>query len=571
MQPDSLLAWFILPDFVFGALWAAILLGVLVGLVALLRKGRLGRGAGALLAVGAVVLFTGIGDRSIWADEDQQAHSATRCDRYDVLLPHCLSTGAAEAQHPPGNYHIERLSLRLFGITPLAARLPSALAGLLGALSLYALLALWTSRILLSLAGGLAFFAHPFLWYYAREGRPHIFAASFGVLVILATFTYFSAERLRPAFAWLLASVLALLLSCGLQPPIFLLAWCGTVAIFGARLFPSFRRRAIGFVAACAAGILALLPYALWGMETAKHFGWTKAPDFSFLLGQAAPEGNSVLGLFFGPYGAALAALLAAGLLVAAARGRPGPKALAFFALSFFAAAYYVLERALFQGLFAHYFFPRYAIAVIPCGIALLALAADALGDAAAGLLRRPAAGAALAIALASGVAAVMAASPRDEGTIDGEKMEWRLLYDDLFQHSEGADRFAYFDLQFIPADSAPMSSDFYYAGAHERARVYGFWTEHPPLAWQFTTALHGPGAAFFAFDLTVNPPAKAYFASHVAGDEQLLRRTYALVKFLPSPSRAARVRDLLLALAAVQERAATADRLRSLAAQAAR
>jgi len=212
---------------------------------------------GAVLLVGLLLRLAALGQESLWADEFHSVASATQPTCAGVLA-------AAREQGVQAPYFLLLHGwIRLAGQSDPALRLPSALAGALGPLALYALaLTLFPGRRRLALfAAGLLAVSPMHLWY-SQEARPYALQVLCELVTLLALgWALGQAETTRAqgrpptrdAAAWLCAA--ALLADLGVEIhnySIFIWLLCAA-----ATLWAGLRRRSLT-PGLCALGLLIL-------------------------------------------------------------------------------------------------------------------------------------------------------------------------------------------------------------------------------------------------------------------------------------------------------------------------
>jgi mannosyltransferase len=137
-----------------------------------------------LLASSAVRLWN-LGTQSLWFDETYTVFVARKSP--DAMLRYLITDGV----HPPLYYGLMALWIRVFGTSPVALRLPSAIAGVLSVGLMYLLVRKMAGKPEATLAALLLGFSPFFIWYsqdarmYALDGLAAIAAVySFRQLIV---------------------------------------------------------------------------------------------------------------------------------------------------------------------------------------------------------------------------------------------------------------------------------------------------------------------------------------------------------------------------------------------------
>ena len=353
----------------------------------------------AIVAIGAAVRFTGLGEQSYWLDESFTVLTI------DHDLGGMLDAVADNESSPPLYYVLAWLWSQAFGVDEAGLR---SLSALLGTLTVPA--AFLAARRLISrpaaLATALLVAVNPFLVWYSQEARAYALA------ILLATVSVHLAARAaeegdaRSLGGWALAAAGAV------ASHYFALFLVAAEAVWLLRA-PASARRARVAIAAVAAVCVALVPLALAQRDNGGASGFREAA----LSGRIADVPKEfLLGEFGGPFrglGPLCAVLAAAAVALLVARGSAEERRRAVVPAALGAATVALALVAVPLGF--DYLTPRHlAIAWVPLFLVV-----------AAGLATRGAraAGTALAAALAIAFAAITLAIPFDD---DLQRDDWR-------------------------------------------------------------------------------------------------------------------------------------------------
>jgi 4-amino-4-deoxy-L-arabinose transferase-like glycosyltransferase len=175
--------------------------------------------AAAFVLLFATLLFYNLGYYYLWDDEANSAllsESVWRTGDTSAIVGHNLVAyragleleGLKNRRHPPLPYFIRAPFIGLFGRSPLAARLPSALFGLLGALLVVYWLWKDNAGLRTWILVGLGACGIVSLILFSRQGRYYALAA---FLSLLITYFYLHRDGRRRTIVALSLSALALL------------------------------------------------------------------------------------------------------------------------------------------------------------------------------------------------------------------------------------------------------------------------------------------------------------------------------------------------------------------------
>jgi mannosyltransferase len=223
----------------------------------------------AIALLGLAISLVGIGTPSVWYDEAATIISSTRS--WDQLW---LMVGNVDAVHA-AYYAVMHVVFDLFGYSPLALRVPSAIAiGIAAALTV--VLGRVLDRPRLGVIGGIVFCLLPRTTWAGTEGRSYALTAA---LAVLLTILLVVASRRSSRMLWVLYAV-TVVISCLVFVYIALIVVAHAVTM--AWWFASSRSRAWPPAArwlrwtAVATAIVAPFALAVIGQSGQVH--WLKAP-----------------------------------------------------------------------------------------------------------------------------------------------------------------------------------------------------------------------------------------------------------------------------------------------------
>jgi len=205
----------------------------------------------ALVVIAAWLRFSSLGAQSLWNDE------AVSWQQARLDWPGLIAATAAD-NYPPLQNFLIHLSIRAFGETEFALRLPSALLGVAAVPLLY-----WTGAPLVGRAGALLAAAllclSSFHLWYSQEARMYALLC-FASIAFAGSLTRFARQ---PGWSWGTASVVAgtVLLYSHPYGPLNWAALVLPVAVVAWRT--GGHRRAVCIVLVQSPAILAFLPWAL--------------------------------------------------------------------------------------------------------------------------------------------------------------------------------------------------------------------------------------------------------------------------------------------------------------------
>lgn len=164
-----------------------------------------------------VTRYHGISQIPVWSDEDDHGSIFLR-SRETFLL------AAKNNRAPPLFYYMSTFSMLVFGENPFALRFFPALFGSLSVPIFFSLLRKTINSLRLTVAGTIAFIGQYYLWDYSKEGKPY----TIGIFFLLL-FCHALQQSWEKAPEWrssvrLGACAFLLLVSMGLQPPVYFAA-----------------------------------------------------------------------------------------------------------------------------------------------------------------------------------------------------------------------------------------------------------------------------------------------------------------------------------------------------------
>lgn len=434
--------------------------------------------AGAVFLLAFLFRLYHLDYRSIWMDEDAQAHIASR--GINAGLP----ARAARQQQPPLDYAAESIGLFVFGWTETGARIHAALWGSFAAVLFFMLLMSSVRRPSAVTFGTVLFVTHPMLVRYSQEGRPVSCGVFFAVWWLWAFFKFVRAPRpdadlkaRAVSAAIFFAASLAFILSVGFQPLVFL--FVSAAALLPLLVFyPRFRRRILEMWGMMLIALAAALPILLLCLENGAHY---VAPSSSFE--KIASISKSLAAFSFSEWKEHLhdiadhlflvsAVVIPLGIMgVVRKRSMRRTDRFFFAFLLLFALLYPFLFNGLYYGMVSrHYLAVRYFLSVTP---ALLVLLSMFFSNAAGFVQKKLAARSPLprrliVFVLAFGLAAAVAVPSATSLCMryaESSRTDWRSLYA-LFKKKP--DRFgAAYLMNLVPVGKwAPVrfyATQFYY------------------------------------------------------------------------------------------------------------
>jgi uncharacterized membrane protein len=209
----------------------------------------------AILVVGAVFRFYGLGVQSLWTDELASWDFSRKAALSEVIK----DTSKRDA-FPPAHYVLSHFIIKYFGDSESLLRLPSAIAGMLAIIAIFYLgVRLYTHREGLIAAALMAVLWYPI--YYSQEARAYIFLILF---VSLSTYFWISFVRsfennMNPSRIDVILYILCSCISCYLH--YFGLYF---VCIQGAAIILGFFKRKKFRFTICLTYLSIALVFSLW-------------------------------------------------------------------------------------------------------------------------------------------------------------------------------------------------------------------------------------------------------------------------------------------------------------------
>ena len=213
----------------------------------------------ALVALAAVLRFAGLGKQPLWLDEASTAEFAAR-PLYDCIF--------ADTQHPPLFDVLLHFSIRVFGASDAALRIPSAIFGVLLVPVVWVLARRFASHSLfLRSASAALTAASPFLIYLSQEAR------SYSLFILLSACATLAFLRLMPPVAATEAAEPApvffngaLAFYAALSAALIYTHYFGALVLLAHELiyWKTSRRRVAAWLTARAAVAAVFLPWAVW-------------------------------------------------------------------------------------------------------------------------------------------------------------------------------------------------------------------------------------------------------------------------------------------------------------------
>lgn len=318
-----------------------------------------------IILVGAWLRLSGLRRQSLWFDEVDVVVRAQR--PFDQVL----HTFVAAGENGPLYNVMLAIWVRLAGVSEIAVRLPSAVAGILTIPLLYLLARrVAGSRVGLLAAGLLAI--SPYHLWYSQEAKMYTVVVLLAVLSSLLLVEALSRNRA----IWWIGYVIAtsLMFYTHVATVLVFVAQSGYVVLMRSR----WHGRERGWLLAAAALTLPYLPIAIWALKVVGGGVATWQPDVGLwdaasILGIKMSVNRSTLEIE--RYGATIYALLALGGVIAVARQRR-PARWWLLLLSLVAVPIVGLWAvSLRQSVFSD----RYAIVALPAYLTLVAAAVGAL------------------------------------------------------------------------------------------------------------------------------------------------------------------------------------------------
>ncbi len=308
-----------------------------------------------ILIVYSLLVFASLGATPLWLDEVLH-FSAVRTITWTELI----TWVQVNAGGVPLSYLLQQGSVRLFGLSPITARLPSALASIVGAIMFVAILR--RLKIGAAMIALFLFLAVPLQFRYAVEGVGY----SLGLCFCLISFWIFLRFREAPSWGWSVAYAISIVLGLYSQPLVIfpVLAQIAWLARFGTQ-------RQLGMAAgALAAGVLVFLPWYFAQREVQQQAGSMKIVFFAWQQVRPLVLLHSATG---GGYAVAIPLILLAGYGLYSQRNSPEHLLIGLTLAAAWAGP------VLMDGIVNYFFAPRQLLFAIPFLVLLAASGAEEL------------------------------------------------------------------------------------------------------------------------------------------------------------------------------------------------
>ncbi len=308
-----------------------------------------------ILIVYSLLVFASLGATPLWLDEVLHFSAVRNITWTELITWVQVNAGAV-----PLSYLLQQGSVRLFGLSPITARLSAALASIVGAMVFIAILR--RLKIGAPMLGLLVFLAVPLQFRYAVEGVGY----SLGLCFCLISFWIFLRFKEAPSPAWAAAYAISIVLGLYSQPLVIFpaLAQIVWLARFGTQ-----RQLALA-AGASAAAVLVFLPWYFAQREVQQQAGSMKIVFFAWQQVRPLVLLHSATG---GGYAVAIPLILLAGYGVYSQRNSAEHLLIALT----LAAAW--VGPILMDGIVNYFFAPRQLLFSIPFLVLLAASGAEEL------------------------------------------------------------------------------------------------------------------------------------------------------------------------------------------------